>query len=887
VLKPVQGKTSAHVDAGMTLRGLGEFIWSRMKSKSVQFVKDFNYVARASSSLIQGLINLIELQESLNEGDDAPVDSADVDEVFDMELFQEALKSVDNKEFAQNLKEDMDLLFHNLQSQASYAGTALELVETEEEMQLKIVRLRIEQHEARENVISAEADLHEIQERQKVMPGRKAALASSSLGRIEYIEAEIIRLKALLQKTVQEEQSYTYNMYGDHAYMWVNDVKLAKEKIVVCKQDLKDRELELSALQASDSLVWKVEDEMAKLSQQEVKFKGIVDDRQKRANEVLESAEKEIGTLREKAADLSSALDKILAGEDAVSTKHLLAGTKARNKFAKQSTKSEATLSGSDVFYDFKQIKVFINKFKKQKSLKKQKNVLEGLQNITKTTPIVQFVGASRLSTLLPSLSKEELLAIEPPAQALFDQYLQRHPEVPQIAGGNAAPCHSVQSFVVHPNFEEAFNYYDVNSDGFLSSSDMELHKFCEFTSMKERAETGIIEGDVDGDDKLNMHEFITMESKIVADALHAEGVRVASQAASIGDETHVEVMEDPMMELVVNTSCDKGMEEMNDMNDMNDMSQSASTIEVTITTGPPPLSSIIVDELQTFAAPGTANPRFKNHLHQSMQFSGKRWYTFQNIKSHWFWGSYRINDPVTWLTSHNLLSHAINFQHPMQSSVGVGIGPGEWVSHDASDNKYVPERNGQFGWDSSLNLHSITSYRDHLKAHRLVHPEEYSKAERALKAAEYAYLDPAAAKEKFTAAGMTHLASATTNNNSWLFTDKLDHAHLVTDGSGNCILSFMGTKYIRQVLQDACIRWKTFCGLPGVHRGFAIALQNIIDTVEFQDDVKPAIKAHCTHLEVTGHSLGGAKAELFAACANHKPQNGLVDWEFHKLFQF
>lgn len=73
------------------------------------------------------------------------------------------------------------------------------------------------------------------------------------------------------------------------------------------------------------------------------------------------------------------------------------------------------------------------------------------------------------------------------------------------------------------------------------------------------------------------------------------------------------------------------------------------------------------------------------------------------------------------------------------------------------------------------------------------------------------------------------------------------------------------------------------YCGFGQAHRGFRAKLYRMVGGIDYIQSVRQAAK-HCATVAVAGHSLGGAQADLFAACANNplKPgEDGYID---HRL---
>jgi len=100
---------------------------------------------------------------------------------------------------------------------------------------------------------------------------------------------------------------------------------------------------------------------------------------------------------------------------------------------------------------------------------------------------------------------------------------------------------------------------------------------------------------------------------------------------------------------------------------------------------------------------------------------------------------------------------------------------------------------------------------------------------------------------------------------------DGLDHAHLIQNGESECILTFEGS--------DDKADWKTngafwavdFCNLnTKIHNGFRSEVMRVVQQPGYLETIKPKLST-CSKVTVVGHSLGGAMAAIFSACANNE----------------
>jgi len=101
------------------------------------------------------------------------------------------------------------------------------------------------------------------------------------------------------------------------------------------------------------------------------------------------------------------------------------------------------------------------------------------------------------------------------------------------------------------------------------------------------------------------------------------------------------------------------------------------------------------------------------------------------------------------------------------------------------------------------------------------------------------------------------------------------------------CSLTFTGSNSDGDWLQNFRFFPSAFCGFLDegdehhlqaghvfAHRGFRDQVRRLVQSSEYQANIRPLLSS-CTTVMPVGHSLGGALAELFAACVSRAPQQG------------
>mmetsp|Transcript_113308 Transcript_113308/g.241808 ORF Transcript_113308/g.241808 Transcript_113308/m.241808 type:complete len:236 (-) Transcript_113308:16-723(-) len=86
------------------------------------------------------------------------------------------------------------------------------------------------------------------------------------------------------------------------------------------------------------------------------------------------------------------------------------------------------------------------------------------------------------------------------------------------------------------------------------------------------------------------------------------------------------------------------------------------------------------------------------------------------------------------------------------------------------------------------------------------------------------------------------------------------------------CVIAFSGTDSPFDIVDNFDGRTVNMCGFEGVHRGFASEVNDLLAAPEWKKTFRPYLSGRDCRggVTVVGHSLGGAQASIFAACANN-----------------
>lgn len=277
------------------------------------------------------------------------------------------------------------------------------------------------------------------------------------------------------------------------------------------------------------------------------------------------------------------------------------------------------------------------------------------------------------------------------------------------------------------------------------------------------------------------------------------------------------------------------------------------------------------VQAVFSFGAPGTANPPLTNLLSQDGCFQGLRSYT----------------EDVLGPATHQVDAAAISspYAHAKMATA---------VLHWDADSTYAPCPDAATDWPSDQQGNEFAEWRLHWQ-------ESYEPRLRALTVDG----QKSSAEEPFKSAILGVLLAFKTYDNvnntkddvhakfpAW----KLVAQETVVSGSGglydedpvmlfqdsetlDCMLTIAGINYFGKELGSAMeVQLGGFCGFESVHDGYRDQMRQLGDIL--WPRLRPKL-GQCRTVSCSGHSMGGALCELFAACANSQRTS---DPDYQKL---
>eukprot|EP00416_Gambierdiscus_australes_P028853 CAMPEP_0171084914 /NCGR_PEP_ID=MMETSP0766_2-20121228/18613_1 /TAXON_ID=439317 /ORGANISM="Gambierdiscus australes, Strain CAWD 149" /LENGTH=498 /DNA_ID=CAMNT_0011542449 /DNA_START=93 /DNA_END=1589 /DNA_ORIENTATION=- len=256
------------------------------------------------------------------------------------------------------------------------------------------------------------------------------------------------------------------------------------------------------------------------------------------------------------------------------------------------------------------------------------------------------------------------------------------------------------------------------------------------------------------------------------------------------------------------------------------------------------------VHALYTFGAPPVSDVALSNGRAGNGIFKGLRVVSHDRDKG-LLWGYWYKADPVTWL------ANIVGFEHPKIDVLVL-----QKFSLATPEHKPCTGNEELKDWPSfefplfHISLHYRDTYTEFLEAQA-----HWPTAAQMFRYASTVYYDQQAMHEAALQAG-TRLVD--------YYYDHGDSVGLVQDESTlECTLVFQGSDDIGDWINNLNVLDTSFCGIEDVHMGFHSELVKILTSTYWQQNIRPKLPM-CSQVRVTGHSLGGAIATLFAACANH-----------------
>lgn len=247
------------------------------------------------------------------------------------------------------------------------------------------------------------------------------------------------------------------------------------------------------------------------------------------------------------------------------------------------------------------------------------------------------------------------------------------------------------------------------------------------------------------------------------------------------------------------------------------------------------------VSSVYTFGAPSSAKVALTDDNHGDGCFDGYRIFS----------GSSGARDPVSWLASSG------GFVHSRMKAMTLYSGEPPWILPCSESTTHFPPS------DSALQiaLHFTSGYLQTVREERLhipQHVETYAALMRTC------YVNRTEAADLARGVGYRFVAEAVNG-------DDLTRLFQNPDTS-DCIISFRGSDNAGDWINNAAVGSRSFCNFEDVHSGFVEKFTNTVTASQFQTNIRANLPK-CASVRVTGHSLGGAVAEMFSGCVNRGAQ--------------
>lgn len=272
------------------------------------------------------------------------------------------------------------------------------------------------------------------------------------------------------------------------------------------------------------------------------------------------------------------------------------------------------------------------------------------------------------------------------------------------------------------------------------------------------------------------------------------------------------------------------------------------------------------VDGLYTFGAPGTTVGGIVNPQRKDGCFPGKRFWNSKDPK--YFGGGYI--DTVT------KIARVAGFIHAKMDGVNLNTSSGKSETFECTvgRNDLMDEPSGS----GDMSLHEPWLYIEEAEKYS---PLMFNITNIGLRKSYFQ--DPEEVAKKVAEYGW-NLVSTAVDEGDGSIIGGYQVSHLIQNPESlSCMITFQGSASIGDWFGNVMIARREFCGFPTkVHTGFRDHLRRIIQSSGFQNEIRPNLSM-CSEVLVTGHSLGGAMAELFTACAAHAPGFGEPGHEDYK----